>query len=69
MKSKSFSKAKRYTCSSGSSIRWAKQIRSRIERRYTRNKLHDIIFVNEVEDFDILPLPQTKPGYWAWVIS
>ena len=68
MKSKSFSKAKRYTCSSGS-IRWAKQIRSRIERRYTRNKLHDIVFVNEVEDFDILPLPQTKPGYWAWVIS
>lgn len=68
MKSKSFSKAKRYTCSG--SIRWAKQIRSRIERRYTRNKLHDIIvFVDKVEDFDILPLPQTKPGYWAWVIS
>lgn len=71
MKAKSFTQAKR----NGGylSIRWAKQIRSRIERRYIRgyirNELYDIFFINKVEDFDILPLAQSKPGYWAWVID
>jgi len=69
MKSRSFTWAKRHCSGSSSSGKWAKMFRSRIDRRYVHAALNKIKTVNEVEDFDILPLAQSKPGYWAWVID
>ena len=61
-----FSKARQYC--SPEAILWAKQSRSRIERRNCKKKLH-MIDIENVDDFDIKPLEQSKPGFWAWVLT
>lgn len=67
MKSRSFTLARRIVGSK--SGRWAKEGRSRIERRYVNSKLNINEIMDNLEEFDILSLPQSKSGYWAYIIS
>lgn len=67
MKSRSFTLAHRHTTSG--SVRWAKQARSRIDRRHASRLLQMAKTENDVEDIDIPPMAQSKSGFWAWVID
>jgi len=67
MKSRSFTLAHRHT--NGGSIRWAKQTRSRIDRHHATQLLQIAKTEKDIDEIDIPPMAQSKPGFWAWIID